>query len=101
MIIYALGECTPQDGAYRKPQRVFMEVQRMKLKVEKQFRDKLSGELRMVDDVFEVDEVRGKELLEHPMELVTVVAEDVKKEEKSKPKSKPKTASKAKSKKSE
>lgn len=72
----------------------------MKLTVKKQFRDKISGELHMVDDVFEVDEARGAELLGHPMELVEVV-EDEKKEEKPKAKSKAKTASKAKAKKSE
>lgn len=72
----------------------------MILKVKKQFRDKISGELRKVDDVFEVEDERGVELLEHPMELVTV-AEEAKKEEKPKAKSKAKTASKAKSKKSE
>ena len=72
----------------------------MILKVKKQFRDKISGELRKVDDVFEVEDERGVELLEHPMELVAV-AEEAKKEEKPKAKSKAKTASKAKSKKSE
>lgn len=72
----------------------------MILKVKRQFRDKISGELRKVDDVFEVEDERGAELLEHPMNLVTV-AEEAKKEEKPKAKSKAKTASKAKSKKSE
>lgn len=72
----------------------------MKLKVEKQFRDKISGELRKIDDVFEVDDERGAELLNHPMGLVTI-SED--KEEKPKAKKaapKTKTASK-KTKKSE
>jgi len=72
----------------------------MILKVKRQFRDKISGELRKVDDVFEVEDERGAELLAHPMELVTV-AEEAKKDEKPKAKSKAKTASKAKSKKSE
>lgn len=66
----------------------------MKLKVEKKFKDKITDELHQVDDVFEVDEERGKELLSDSRNLVTQVKEEVKKDEK------PKTTSKAKSKKS-
>ena len=70
----------------------------MKLNVEKQFRDKISGKLLKVGDVIEVDDARGAELLGHPMELVTVVAEEA---EKPKAKATKKTASKAKTKKAE
>lgn len=62
----------------------------MKLKVEKQFRDKITGELHKVNDVFEVDDARGAELLGDNRNLVTQI-----KEAASKPKAK------AKSKKSE
>lgn len=48
----------------------------MKIKVEKQFRDKITGELRNVGDVFEAEEERGRELLDDPRELVTLVKED-------------------------
>lgn len=67
----------------------------MKLKVEKQFRDKVTGQLHKVNDVFSVDDERGAELLNHPMGLVSVSEE---KPKKTAPKTK--TASK-KSKKSE
>ena len=47
----------------------------MKLKVEVQYRDRITKELMKVDDVFEVDEERGKELLSHPLGLVSEVKE--------------------------
>ena len=67
----------------------------MKIKVEKQFRDKITGDLRNVGDVFEAEDERGRELLNDPRELVTLVKED-KDEEKPK---KSTRANKAKSKK--
>jgi acetolactate synthase small subunit len=70
----------------------------MKLKVEKQFRDKVTGQLHKVNDVFSVDDERGAELLNHPMGLVSVSKEAEEKPKKTAPKTK--TASK-KSKKSE
>ena len=67
----------------------------MKLKVEKQFRDKHTGVLYKVGNVIEVNDGRGKELLNDSRALVTQVKEETKKAEK------PKATSKAKSKKSE
>ena len=64
----------------------------MKLKVEKKFRDKITGELHNVNDEFEVAEARGKELLADTRNLVTQVKEAVKK---------PKATARTKSKKSE
>lgn len=54
----------------------------MKLKVEKQFRDKITNELHEVGDVFEVDEARGKELLSDSRKLVSAVVEEVEKPKK-------------------
>ena len=67
----------------------------MKLKVERQFKDKNTDEMHKVDDVFEVDDKRGKELLSDNRNLVTLIKEDAEKAEK------PKATSKAKSKKSD
>lgn len=47
----------------------------MKLKVEKQFRDKNTGERYNVKDIIEVNDIRGKELLADKRGLVTKVAE--------------------------
>ena len=71
----------------------------MKLKIERQFRDKITGVLHKVDDVIEVDEERGNELVNDDRGLVTLIKEKTA----SKPKtaSKSKVAAKAKSKKSE
>ncbi len=67
----------------------------MKLKVEKQFRDKITGDLRKVGDTFEAEEERAKELLNDFRELVTLVKEDTKEsEEKPKAKSKSKKSAK-------
>lgn len=56
----------------------------MKLKVEKDFNDKITGAYHKAEEVIEVDEERAEELLNHPLGLVTKVKE-------------PKKASKAKS----
>lgn len=45
----------------------------MKLKVEKRFRDKITGELHQVGDTFEVEDARGEELLNHEMGIVSEV----------------------------
>jgi hypothetical protein len=45
----------------------------MILKVEKKFRDKITNEIRKVDDVFEVADDRGAELLADKRNLVTQV----------------------------
>ena len=66
----------------------------MKLKVEKKFRDKITGELHNVNDEIEVAEARGKELLADSRNLVTQVKEAAKKP-------KATTKAKGKSKKSE
>lgn len=47
----------------------------MKLKVLKAFRDKTNGEMKKVDEVIEVSEERGQELLAHPLKLVSEVKE--------------------------
>ena len=51
----------------------------MKLKVEKEFRDKITGVLHKVDDVFEVEKERADELLADSRNLVTLIKEEVKK----------------------
>lgn len=58
----------------------------MKLKVEKQFRDKITGDLRKVGDIFEADEERAKTLLDDSRELVTLVKEDAEKPKKTRSK---------------
>ena len=45
---------------------------RMKLKVEKEFSDKHTDELYEVGRVIEVSDIRGRELLSHPLELVSM-----------------------------
>lgn len=47
----------------------------MKLKVLRAFRDKTNGEMKEVDEVIEVSEERGQELLAHPLKLVSEVKE--------------------------
>lgn len=54
----------------------------MKLKIEKEFTDKFTGETYKVDDVKEFEEARAKELLSDSRNLVTQVKEDEKKEAK-------------------
>lgn len=66
----------------------------MKLKVEIKFRDKISGELHDVGDIFETDEARAKELLSDKRNLVSKVKEEPADQ------GEKKTAAKAKSKKS-
>lgn len=51
----------------------------MKLKTEKQFRDKITGELHEVGSTFEVEEERGEELLADARNLVARVKESTKK----------------------
>lgn len=48
----------------------------MKLKVEKRFRDKLTGALHIVDDIIEVSDKRGEELLADERNFVTKFVED-------------------------
>ena len=66
----------------------------MKLKVDIKFRDKISGELHEVGDIFETDEARAKELLSDKRNLVSKVKEEPADQ------GEKKTATKAKSKKS-
>lgn len=68
----------------------------MKLKVEKQFRDKITGKLHEINSVFEVDDERGRELLGDDRNLVTQIKETA-----AKPKAKAKATTKAKGKKAE
>lgn len=55
----------------------------MKLKIEKEFTDKFTGETYKVDDVKEFEEARAKELLDDPRNLVTQVKEEKKEDKKS------------------
>lgn len=68
----------------------------MKLKVEIKFRDKISGELHDVGDIFEADEARAKELLSDKRKLVSKVKEAPadQGEKKTAPKSKAKKSTK-------
>lgn len=58
----------------------------MKLKIEKEFTDKFTGETYKVDDVKEFEEARAKELLADSRNLVTQVKDE--KKEAKKPTSK-------------
>ena len=49
----------------------------MKLKVLKVFNDKYTGQLYKINDVIEVNEERAKEILNHPLELVEEVVEEL------------------------
>lgn len=66
----------------------------MKLTTEIRFRDKITGELHEVGDIFEADEARAKELLSDKRKLVSKVKEEPADQ------GEKKTAAKAKSKKS-
>lgn len=71
----------------------------MKLKIERQFKDKYTGQLYRVDDVIEVDDARGAELAADDRGLVTVIKETEKPADTpapKKPATKVKTASKTK-----
>lgn len=48
----------------------------MKLNIEKEFVDKISGELHKVGDVIEVEKARGEELLADDRKLVSFNAAD-------------------------
>ena len=50
----------------------------MKLRVKESFRDKYTGKVYKVDEVIEVEEVRGKEILKSP--YAVAVAEEKKTE---------------------
>lgn len=54
----------------------------MKLKVLKSFVDKVNGKTYNVDDVIDVSDARGKEILSHPLELVEVVESEEKSKKK-------------------
>lgn len=54
----------------------------MKLKVLKCFVDKVNGKTYNVDDVIDVSDARGKEILSHPLELVEVVESEEKSKKK-------------------
>lgn len=63
----------------------------MKLKVERRFRDKNTGDLYEVNSVIEVTQARGEELLADERNLVTQIKEPAKA---NKPKATPKTKNK-------
>jgi hypothetical protein len=65
----------------------------MKLKIEQEFTDKYTEEKYSVGSEVEFKEERGRELLDDPRGVVTLIKEEAKKEEK------PQTKAKAKSKK--
>lgn len=56
----------------------------MKLKVLKCFVDKVNGKSYNINDVIEVTDARGKEILSHPLELVEVVESEEKSNKKKK-----------------
>lgn len=52
----------------------------MKLRIEKVFRDKETGELYKVGEVHEFSDERAEEILRHPMELVSKFEEPAQEE---------------------
>lgn len=49
----------------------------MKLNIEKEFVDKISGELHKVGDIIKVEQARGEELLADTRNLVSICEEKV------------------------